>query len=352
MGERKIKSIESTSIGKTSRKNDDGIYTGENFVAVIDGVSHKSTIKIDGKEIKIANIITEAIKKIDSPSAPVYAKELTFEEFVIFINMYIKKYLDNMNFPLQERMLEATGAIYSKYYNQIWLVGDCRAIYDKCALEHELKIDKVYEDIRAKVIETLLEAGYTQEQLLENDISKPIIANSEDIPQYIKNEQVAKELQEYITDTMKQTLLHSGFTEQDITEQHLLEKYNNPRKLQEYLKNNPNAGEYGYSVFNGIKTEPKNCRVQDLPKDVKKIKLFSDGFPTNILNNDKDLGYAIRQNRKLAQKDPLGINENKTVRNAVRQSEREKFLAIDDYSAVCFKIEYLKERDDERQKNM
>ena len=36
---RVIKNIESTSIGKSRIKNDDGNYIGENFASVIDGVS-------------------------------------------------------------------------------------------------------------------------------------------------------------------------------------------------------------------------------------------------------------------------------------------------------------------------
>ena len=63
---------------------------------------------------------------------------------------------------------------------------------------------------------------------------------------------------------------------------------------------------------------------------------------------NKDLGYAIRRNRILAEKDPLSIKENKAVKKAVRQSDKSKFLAMDDASAVCIEIKHIEERDDER----
>ena len=52
--QRKIVNRESYSVGKHEGHNDDDIYIGKDFVAVIDGVSNKSSIVIDGKQIKMA----------------------------------------------------------------------------------------------------------------------------------------------------------------------------------------------------------------------------------------------------------------------------------------------------------
>lgn len=144
MKKRKIINKESTSIGKYYGKNDDGIFIGQNFVAVIDGVSNRSTITINDTKIKMADIIIEAMKKIDGPTSPEYAKELNFEEFITYINMYVRKYCQNKGYELKENELEATSAIYSKYHNQIWMIGDCRAVYDGNLVQNELEIDKLY----------------------------------------------------------------------------------------------------------------------------------------------------------------------------------------------------------------
>lgn len=346
MEERRIKNVESTSIGKITGKNDDDIYIGNNFVAVIDGVSSKSKIESGEKNITISHIITEAIKKIDRPTAPEYAKTLEMEEFIQYINMYIKRYCEEIKYPLSQNPLEATGAIYSKYRNQIWIVGDCRAVYDDNVIENELKIDEVYMKIRAEIIRTLLELGYTEQELFSKDIAKEIIENNEKIKEYIKDEKEGNRIISYMQDVMMQTLLNCGFSIEDIREQKLLEKYCNPKKLQQYLKNNPNVGEFGYSVFNGINTETKNCVKKDLPQDVKRIILSSDGIPLNILEKSKDVGQMIRRIRRLAKNDLLSINENKAVRNATLQID--KNYALDDASAIIIEIEYINERDEER----
>lgn len=346
--ERKIRNVESTSVGKTTGHNDDDIYIGENFAAVFDGVSHKSSIEVNGKTIKIANIIVEALRKIDRKNAPEYAKTLTFDEFVRYINMYIRKYCEHIGINISDYQLESTGAIYSKYHNQIWIVGDCRAVYDGNVICNDLKIDNVSADLRAAIIRELLQAGYTEKDIAQNDISKEIIRRPQTITQYVTDKNVIDRINKHREDIMRRTLMECGFSETDIEEQSLLKKYYSPSELQQYLKNNVNVGEYGYSIFNGINTPVENCVVQDLPANVKSIRLSSDGFPIEILKGSKDLGQAIRRIRKLADNDPLSINESKGVKGAIRQSKRDNILAVDDASAICIAIESLKERDDER----
>ena len=349
MQNRRIKNVESTSIGKCPGKNDDDIYIGENYAVVIDGVSNKCSIEKDGKKIGIANIITEAIRKLDNKQTPEYAKELSFEEFTEAINLYIRKYCENIGYDISKNPLEATGAIYSRFHNQLWLVGDCRAIYDGNVIQNELKIDEVYAKLRTEIINTLLENGYTEQELFTDDISKTIIKEPEKVDELVADTCLARKIEKSIQTTMHETLLNCGFSQEEIDAENLLQKYNTPKKLQEYFKNNPNANEYGYSVFNGIKTESKNCIVQDLPEDVKHIRMFSDGFPVELLNNNKDLGYAIRANRRLAEIDPLCINENRGVKGTAKQTQREdNILAFDDASAVDILIERKEERDDER----
>lgn len=340
--QRRIVNKESFSEGKRQGENDDDIYIGKDFAAVIDGVSHKSSILVNGKTIKMAQIITEAIRKIDRPGAPVYAKTLSFEEWVKFINLYIKEYLQRHGVGEVAGKLEATGAIYSRFHNQIWLVGDCKAIYDDNVVQNPLEIDEVVIDIRRKIVEGLLQDEYTEEQLIENDVSENIIIYPELLSRYIKNPLIKEEIEEYRTKRIREALIAGGFSEKEIGESGLIKKYYNPRNLQKLAKNNHNMGTLGYAVLNGENTEIKNCKVVTLPKDVKTIKLFSDGFPIDALNNDKGIGYAIRTIRKKAKADPLSIKTNPATRASVLYSKspnREEEYAIDDASAVIIEIE-------------
>ena len=346
--QRKIVNRESYSSGKYEGHNDDDIYIGKDFAAVIDGVSHKSSILVNGKKIKMAQIITEAIRKMDRPGAPVYAKTLTFEEFIKFTNLYIQEYLQRQGVGEAAGELEATGAIYSRFHNQIWIVGDCKAIYDGKVAQNPLKIDEVVIDIRTKIIEALLQEGYSEDELIQNDISINIIKKPELLLKYIKNSDVIIEVEQYRACRIKEALLESGFTQEEIVEQKLVEKYYNPRDFQMYCKNNPNVKGYGFAVFNGRYTETKNCKVVNLPRDVKTIKLFSDGFPIDALNNDQDIGYAVRKIRRRAEEDPLSIGINRAVHAARRYSPKEARRAIDDASAVIIEIARDEREDDER----
>ena len=342
MGERVIKHIESFSAGKKQGHNDDNFYIGKDFVAVIDGVSNRSSVEVDGKQIKIAQIITEAIRKMDRPGAPVYAKTLSFEECVKFINLYIKDYLEKYGLNDQVGKMEATGVFYSRFHNQIWLVGDCKAIYDGKVAQNPLRIDEVVVDIRLKLVETLLSVGYSEEDLMEDDISLKIIKEPSSLTDYISNPELVAEIEAFRTEKIKQALRECGFSEDEIEAEGLIQKYYNPRDLQQVLKNNPDMGPMGYAVFNGIYTETRNCKVVNLPRDVKEIRMFSDGFPVDALNNNKDLGYAVRKIRRRAKHDKLSIRGNRAVHNSVRYSRmknRKVEYAIDDASAVVIRIE-------------
>lgn len=333
---RKIIHKESTSIGKTRDKNDDSIYIGEDYVAVIDGVSHKSSVKTEEGEIKIARIITKAIERIDGTA---YAEILDFEEFVKYVNRYIANFLEKHGIPEEIGKMEATGVIYSKYPNQIWLVGDCRAIYDGKIVKNPLKIDDVVIDIRVQLVKALMEAGFSEEELEENDISKQIITKPELLSKYIKDKKAQERITEYRTQRIKQALLECGFSEKDIEELDLITTYYNPRTLQAYLKNNPNAGEYGYAIFNGKYTETKNCKVEQLPDDVKTIKLFSDGFSIDALSKDKDVGAAIRKMWAKAKEDPLSLEKNRATHPSQPYSfKAQDERAIDDRTAVIIEI--------------
>lgn len=335
---RVIKNIESTSIGKSRIKNDDGILIGENFAAVIDGVSSKSAIIIDGKKVRIADIIIDAIKRIDSKDAPTFAKKLTLNEFLQIINMYIKKFASEHGISLEEQKLEATGAIYSKFHNQIWIVGDCRAVYDGKTIENDLRVDDLYTELRLEIIRTLLNHGYTEEDIFREDVSECIIDNPEDCIRFIKDEDEANRIKQFIRNKMHQALLDTGFTEEQIEMDNLLQRFYKPSALQEYVKNNPNARTYGYSVFNGIYTPIENCRLENLPNNVRNIRLSTDGFSIDVLKSSKDLGMAIRKNRKLAKADPISINQNLGIHNSGVQDSL-NHLAFDDESAIEIRIE-------------
>ncbi len=341
-----IKNIESTSIGKTKGKNDDGIYIGKNYALVTDGVSSKSGVVVDGKKVRIADLIIDAVKKIDNENAPMYAKALNADEFIKLVNMYIKKYCDKNKISLEANKMEATAGIYSKELNQVWLIGDCRVVYDGIAVDNDLEADNLYTRIRLEVLKSLFKEGYTKEDIFKEDLSAIIISNPKKCSEYIKDKVEVLRIRNYIDYQMYKALIDTGFTDEEIITDNLLDKFYKPQILQDYAKNNPNAKKYGYSVFNGINTPVENCKIIDLPENVKSIRLSSDGFPLDILKDSRDIPDAIRKNRKLSEIDPISIREYVGIHNSIRQNE--KYLANDDSSAIEIKIVDVKEEEKSR----
>ena len=117
--------------------------------------------------------------------------------------------------------------------------------------------------------------------------------------------------------------------------------------MQQDLKNNPDRKSYGYAVFNGEFTETRNCKLVDLPENVKSIKMSSDGFQSEVLNSD--IAHAVRMRKKNAGADRLSIGKNQATHSAVIYSKKEgrppKF-ATDDASAVIIEIEHVREEDE------
>ena len=330
--ERLIVNVESTTHGKRARGNDDDLIIGKDFAAVIDGVSHKSKIETeDGKIIKIAQIITEAIRKIDDTN---YAEIMDFNTFVNYVNWYIARYLEEHGHPEMVGQMEATGVIYSRHKNQIWLVGDCRAICDGQVIQNPLKIDEVYIRIRDKILENL--PAEALEQLRKKDVTKTIIHHPETIGEHIKDGEKREKVEEYRRRVIRETLLECGFTDEEIEAEGLIKKYYNPRKIQAILKNKTFMGDYGYAVFNGRYTEQRNCRVVQLPETISTIKLFSDGFSVAALKNKKDIGHAIRYEWKKAANNPLG--KGVATHPAAEYGPGAKEIKFDDFTAAVIRI--------------
>ena len=347
--ERRIKVTEYFSSGKKRGENQDGFFFGENFVAIIDGVSHKNTKTINEKRISIADIITNAIKEMDRSDS----KYLDFNHFVSFVNSYISSFFTSKGLAGEMGSLEATAVIYSKHHNQIWLIGDCGAIFKengskkKVIVENPLRIDTaVYIPIRNKIISALHKEGYSVKDTLGKDISKEIIKKPELLKKYIKSYRTLKDVYDFWAKTIVDALRACQFTENDCRDVNTIRKYLNPRVLQEYLKNNPNVGNFGYAVLNGIRTEESNCVIKQLPNNVSEIILFSDGFSSDSLKQGS-VRNAILREWRMAYFDRLGRQKTHCATPYFINYQNGKIgkRQFDDMTAVIFQLHSQHEQD-------
>lgn len=103
---------------------EDALFTNDHFVAVIDGVTSKSNFTHNGmKTGKIAsNIIKDLLATLD--------RETPIEDIIKGVNQaFENEFYAHVDFPLNriEHGPQAAMVLYSDFYKQIYLIGDCQA---------------------------------------------------------------------------------------------------------------------------------------------------------------------------------------------------------------------------------
>lgn len=163
-----MKLIEAYLQGKVDNVvNEDGIFISDDIVAVIDGVTSKSTKLYDGfKSGKIAkDVLLKALEKIDS--------KMSMEETFLNINKELKEYHDI--YGQDGEYFSAQIIIYNDYYKEIWNFGDCNCMINNIFYNHDKFYDEVTSSSRILYNEKLLKQGHTMEELLENDLGAEYI---------------------------------------------------------------------------------------------------------------------------------------------------------------------------------
>ena len=276
-----MKVIEKFLKGKLDKEElcEDGICVTPDFIAVIDGVSSQSKFKYEDKKLGriIRDILLEAIPKLDN--------KFDCYQSIDFLNEYIIECYKSLNIfdKISEDPADQPSAsviIYSKYHNQIWLIGDCMALYGEDILENNLEVDKLYAKIRQMTIEYFLETGYTEDELLEEDIASKFVQNLS--------------------------------------------------KRQPYIRNKVYNSKYDYAVIDGFNKPDKNLiQCIDVPSSVNEIVFVSDGYrkPFKTLKESEEYLQHIKK------VDPLCYKEF-----AYEKAFRKNQDSYDDRAYIRFEI--------------
>lgn len=270
--------IEQFISAKTGNISDseDLIFFSSDYAAVIDGATARNKKKYNGVSSgrAAAEITYKAIEGL-SPAA-------TLREALDFITAEFNKfYLENgIDIQNYGDVITASCIIYSRYQNQIWMVGDCQCMINSKVYYNKNGIDEHFAFVRSVINQSELLKGRTKEWVSENDPGAVFIS----------------------------TLL---------TEQFL---------FQNHTKSLP--GEIGYSAFDGRYIDEKNVRVLEPDGETKEIILASDGYPLlkpTLLESETALKKALA-------KDPLCIYTNKMVKGLKNNN-----VSFDDRSYLRFK---------------
>lgn len=163
---------------------EDSYFASDDFVAVIDGVTSKSDFTYNGKTTgKLASdIVRGVIEKLN--------REDSMDVFLKKVNEQINYFYKEVEFPYsrKEKGLQAVCAVYSDYFREIWMIGDCQASVDGKIYLNPKKSDEILSDMRSLVLHILktengdwIEAQKRARGIIEPWILKAnVFANCED----------------------------------------------------------------------------------------------------------------------------------------------------------------------------
>ena len=167
--------IEQASIGKNPQgKNEDGIVVTDDFIAVIDGSTSKSDYRhslfsSNGRRAML--LVSKYIRRMP--------KNTSCDAFLRGITAYIRKHYKKSMLPRlaqhPEDRLTCSAIIYSRLCREVWMVGDCQCLIGDTYYDNPKPAESVLAAMRADEVRRLLAEGATVEQLLVNDLARPVI---------------------------------------------------------------------------------------------------------------------------------------------------------------------------------
>ena len=239
---------------------EDGIAVNEHFIAVLDGVTNKSSFSFQSKKPgRIAiELIREAILGLNPESDAVGA--------LGEINRHIRDWYKERSFL--ERMCQnseercgASLVLFSGFRKELWFAGDCQALMNGEAIQPQKQVDRIFSDLRAMLIHIELAQGKTEEELLRHDTSR-----------------------ERILDLLK---------------------------LQTRLQNTSHNSEFSYYIIDGFDWDPGlGLRVVPVNQPNGEIVLASDGYPRLFPSLEETEAFLAN----LLREDPLCYKKYRTTK--------------------------------------
>jgi len=252
--------IEQYLKSKTNNQADceDSIFVSDNFAAVIDGATSKSTRKynneLSGKAC--SQLLKQVLENLPLKSSAGQAIEfLSVTVFALYKNLGIVEHLKKN--PVERA--SACVVIYSKHKNEIWMVGDCQCLVDKTHYTNKKSIDDLLSNIRSLYIQTEFNLGKSYKSIQANDPGR-----------------------EYILPLLERQML---------------------------FQNSLKKSEFTYGVIDGFKVPKSEIKVIKLSNQ-RNIVLASDGYPMLFAT----LAQSEKYLNKLIKEDSLCYQEYKSTK--------------------------------------
>ncbi|MGR3765982.1 hypothetical protein [Rossellomorea sp. NS-SX7] len=274
-----MKGIEDFSVSKAGndRTNEDGYLLTNNFALVVDGATSKGMNRYNGKTSgqMARSLILSCVRD--------FQKDISAGEAFHRMNQSL------MNFYLENNLLEelktapykratASVVVYSRYRNEIWMIGDCQYMLDDELFKDEKEIDIVISNARAAFLEMEIVQGKTLDDLLEFDTGRDFVL---------------------------------------------------PLLKRQYLLQNTLHSQYSYSALDGFPLKESSFIVRKVPPKTKQIVLASDGYP-RLFNTLQQSEEALAE---IIKKDPLCFREYKSTKGLKKGN-----ISFDDRTYLRFGV--------------
>jgi hypothetical protein len=265
---------------KTSNeeKNEDAIYIGPHYVAVIDGATSKSQRRWFGKTggRMAALLLQEAFERLAADATIREAVDL----FTSDINrLYEQRRIGDVVRRKPEDRMTASFVALSLARKEIWFVGDCQCLLGQELVTNMKLVDEINAQARALYLEAEFCRGKTMEELREHDSGR-----------------------EFIMPLLRR---------------------------QTFFQNNPLAGEYWYAVLDGFAVPDEGLRVISVPEGIETVVLASDGY--RVLKDSLRASEEALQ--EILRDDPLLFRKYKATKGL-----KEKNVSFDDRAYVKVRL--------------
>lgn len=171
--------IEQKTEGKVSPEVcEDGIEVNAHFVAVIDGSTSKARFRIN-PDMTNGRYCMLLIKKYISEMP----QDINFDSFCKGVTGYVRNEYkaSDCDFSLLERHPEermaASVAVYSDYYKQVWMIGDCQCLANGRLYENPKPYEERLAAKRAEYLKHALENELSIEEVQISDPGRASIIN-------------------------------------------------------------------------------------------------------------------------------------------------------------------------------
>jgi len=266
-----MKIIEKFLMAKTGAPEEceDIIFVNQWFAAVIDGATARNDQRYYGKRTGLmAAILVQEVFESLTPKA-------SLEDTLGILERRFMEFYETNNIDYEDnsQLLTASAVLYSNYYRQVWMIGDCRCRLGGVVHDNPNGIDDFVASARSFINQAEVLNGRSLDWIAQNDPGAEFIRG----------------------------LLVKQFTFQNSV--------------------NKETGTYSYVAIDGRKMQVDKVKVLTVAQDTQEIILASDGYPVLA----ETLALSEKALLEMLESDPLCIYCNKGVKGI-----KQGFVSYDD----------------------